>query len=365
MQYLRTLAAIRAVTGTRTADAFPPRPAPIEVFRDAETSRGTAFVHDAALARAVLESRRYRQFDFVARILNAADPDRTSWIRRFCDVSLIMIDGVEHQRRRQAMDESIERCIDRLRRAPAERWADVVTRSLDTSSPPPASHRITLDLVAALFSESIAALAGRDVVAIEGDGLADIDFFNPFPTLSTLYRCDAALGRCAARIDLEHLDIDAQAAILSLLVMGITPIQAILTAAINAAVTKFHAGEPCDDALAALKTIDAYTVVPTNFVMRECVVDDELGGEAIVHGDIVYVFLGTASGCPFSRQTALPFGAGVHVCSGAKLTSVMLATARGALADAGEGLRRVAPAEVIGGRAHAFLLFRDGDGTAA
>lgn len=356
MEYLRILDAVRAVTGARSEDSFPRRPEPVTAWRGEGGSRGVAFVHDAAVAKAVLESPRYRQFDFLARILEVADAENTRWIRRFCDVGLIMIDGPEHLRRRSAMAAALERCICRLQEAAPGRFAAAVAAAGQVDAP--TARGLAAALVAALFAECVAAIAGGEPVILADDDLAAIDFFNPFPTLSTLRRSDAALGRSAVRLGLAGMDADDQAAVLSLLIMGVSPILGILTAALNAKARAARDGRSVA-AAAALRDFDAYTVVPTNFVMRECVAADDLGGAQVLPGDVVYVFLASATGCPFSRRESLPFGAGTHQCSGAKLTSVMLSVARKALADCGDVLGRMQPSPVVHGKAHAFLIHRD------
>lgn len=60
-----------------------------------------------------------------------------------------------------------------------------------------------------------------------------------------------------------------------------------------------------EEAIQACKKIDYDITVPTNFVMRRCLQPTNIEGIAVGQGDLVYVFLGSASGCPFSRLTAL------------------------------------------------------------
>lgn len=360
MEYLRVLDLVRGITGARREDAFPARPTSVTTVRDTPQSRGVVFVHDAAIAKAVLQSPRYRQFNFLARILEAADGETTREIRRFCDIGLIMIDGPEHLRRREAMAAALERCISRLQQVHPARFAAAVAAA--SQSEAPTARNLANALVVAVFAECVAAISRGEPIALPDDDLASIDFFNPFPTLSTLRRCDAALGRCAARLSTTAMSDDDQAAVLSLLIMGVSPVLAILTAAINACVHELSEGRTADEATAVLRDFDAYSVVPTNFVMRECVTADDVAGASILPGDVVYVFLATTTGCPFSRQDSLPFGAGAHQCSGLKLTSVMLSVARKALADSTASLRRVRPSPVVRGKAYAFLLHRDEPG---
>jgi hypothetical protein len=116
-------------------------------------------------------------------------------------------------------------------------------------------------------------------------------------------------------------------------------------------------GLAADDAAKRTAGFDATAIVPTNFVMRACVGPDTLGGEAVEPGDVVYLFLGSATGCPFSRLTSLPFGAGSHYCSGAALTQVMLKSVRSVLGRMRADCGRISSTPEVEGKAGAFLVF--------
>lgn len=355
MDFLRVLDAVRAITSRRGEDHFMDQPAPLLILRSDQTGHKIVMVHDALLGKAVLESPAYRQYNFVTKILGIAKPERTAWIRRFCDVGLIMIDGDEHQRRRVDMDAVLDRCVDRLIGLPPAKMAAVLETAIG-ESPRPSARDVSRALVRLLFSECITAITGKDTQLPEA-ALFSIDFFNPFPTLSTLYRADAAISTCCEAIDLEQLGEAEQAAILSLMLMGVSPIDAMLTAMMNAAITAVRAGQDAQEALRQVRGVDAYSIVATNFVMRECVAETTVAGEKIAPGDILYLFLGSASGCPFSRLNAIPFGAGQHFCSGAKLTSTMLGIVRAALQRSIAMVGRIEPSDVEQGKASAFLTY--------
>lgn len=355
MDYLRILDRVRAVTGNRTEDRFPEAGSPIAAVRQNADSPATIFVFDAQIAKHVLESSAYRQFPFLDKILSIAKPERTSWIRRFCEVGLIMTDGPEHERRRMRMAAVLERCVERLKQLPDARTARVMEAA--SRGPAPSADRIARAIVCLLFGECITAVVGHDV-ELPPEHLFEIDFFNPFPTLSSLARCNASIDACCRAIGVESLDADDQAAVLSMLIMGVRPLHAQITACLNRCLRARCAGAPLDEALALAAKVDAYSIVATNFVMRECVVPGAIADEAVAAGDIIYLFLGSASGCPFSRQTAVPFGAGAHYCSGAKLTSVMLWTLRAGLAAADPtAFDHVAAAPAEQGKASAFLTY--------
>jgi hypothetical protein len=355
MDYLRVLDRVRAVTGSRIDDRFPEAGSPVAAVRQHADSRATIFVFDAAIAKHVLESPAYRQFPFLDKILSIAKPERTSWIRRFCEFGLIMIDGPEHERRRTRMAAALDRCVERLKQLPDARTARVLEAA--SQGPGVSADRLARALVCLLFGECVAAVVGHDV-ELPPEHLFEIDFFNPFPTLSSLARCNASIDACCRAIGVESLAPDDQAAVLSMLIMGVRPLHAQITASLNRCLQARRAGTPLDEALALAAKVDAYSIVATNFVMRECVAPGTIADEPVAAGDVVYLFLGSATGCPFSRQTAVPFGAGAHYCSGAKLTSVMLWTVRAGLAAADPSVfDHVAAAPAEQGKASAFLTY--------
>jgi cytochrome P450 len=357
MEYLKVLAAIRAVTGDRSEMAFPPRDPVLLLSRSEAGEGGVIFVHDARLSRLILQSSRYQQFNFLERILAVSDPMAFRWIRRFCDVGLIMVDGEEHRVRRQAMAQAMEQCRQHLGRLDVTGVVHQI--ALMAAEGGMTSYQLAQLITQRIFSHCVACLAdlGNDL-RLSGDDLTMIDFFNPFPTRSTLSVCEAALERCSLMCGMDSLPVDIQTAIISLLVMGVRPIQALFTVAINECSKSLRFGQSLEQALAGLDAIDPSSVVPTNFIMRECVADDDVEGCSIRAGDILYIFLGSASGCPFASGDAVPFGGGVHYCSGAKLTGDMLRFLRVVLAQMADGLLQIEPSGVRHGSATAFLAFQ-------
>lgn len=355
MEYLQVLDTVRAITGRREEDRFPATPSPSMVFRRGEGSPTTFLVFDAMTAKRVLESAEYKQFRFLDRILTIVRPERTKWIRRFVDVGLIMIDGPEHERRRHEMTAALDRCIERIKQLSADDLAYMISRAAAAEEASTAS--VARETVREIFSESIAAIVGSDV-SLPADHLFEIDFFNPFPTLSSLARCDASIEACCNGIGVDALDQSTQSAVLSLLVMGVTPLHALITALLNQCVSGLREGLSLQDSLDRTAKLDSYAIVPTNFVMRECTGSDEIDGERVVAGDIAYLFLGLANGCPFSRQSSVPFGAGAHSCSGAKLTTVMMWAVRTALAlVARDEFLKMDPSFAEQGKGSAFLIY--------
>jgi hypothetical protein len=354
MNYLQLLDTIRSITGRRQYDRFPPVEAAIDVFRRDGAKGATFVVYDALQAKAVLQSPNYGQFNFLQQILTIAKPERTEWIRRFCDIGLIMLDGPEHQRRRPLMQRSLEKCASGVKGIPDDEMVAVIEDGI--AAEPATSAAIASRLVVFLFSRAVAGLVGKPVELPARDLFA-VDFFNPFPTLSSLSRCNEAIGNCCEAIGFDGLDEPDQAAVLSLLVMGVSPLHALLTALLNAYAAGLEAGMERADAVKAATGWNSYAIVPTNFVMRTCIATDVLGQDVVQPGDIVYLFLGSATGCPFSRLTSVPFGAGLHHCSGAALTQVMTTAVRNGLIRIDPHGCPITPSEEVKGKAAAFLGF--------
>jgi len=353
MEYLEILQTIRSVTASRTATSFPALPTP--TLRCGGSEHSVVVVVDAALSRAVLESPRYEALNFLDRILTAARPEKTRWIRWFCEFSPMMVDGPEHVRRRALVDAMIDRCMSAVKDLPPAAIGAVVEDGL--ARPDASAAMIAGDVVAMLLGISCSTCLGHSV-QLPRDELLAIDFFNPFPTLSSLARCDDAIAACCRDIGLESEDEAIATAVLSLLIMGVRPLHAVTTQLIDAWLAGTAAGEPPEAIRERLATVDAYAVVPVNFVMRRCVEADTIGAEDVSPGDVVYCFLGSATGCPFTRQSAVPFGAGTHVCSGTQLSIVMFHQVRRALQGLGvpDGLQ-IAPSPPSRGVANAFLTY--------
>lgn len=351
MRYLRILDTLRSITGNRSATQFPARNTAYELI-DAEPHGPDAarviFLYDIELCRVVLESDCFEQFDFLARAMATIDPECSAAIRAICRSTPLLLDGPLHRQRRQGTAQVLARCSEHLSSQGRQR----VTAALETvlaSAPPLESSRIAEALVATLFNGCFSLIAGREI-ALPPEWLFEVDFFNPFPSPSTLMRCNELIDQACRAIGWEDLDEAEQATVSALLVMGVSPIHAMVTASINAMIETLRAGAtPQVD-------LDPHQVVPTNFVMRRCMASFQVGELAFAPGDIIYVFLGSVSGCPFGRLTALPFGAGRHYCSGARLSHQMLDLVNGALRERFDAIANVIPS-AVNRRASAFLDF--------
>jgi len=358
MDFFRILEAVRSVTGARQHNSFPAQAPTVKTIRLGSNPERVIMVHDSRLAKSVLDSSRYCQFHFLEKILAVAKPERINWVQRFCDTGLIMVEGPVHQQRRVNTKRSLDRCFHRLNAIPPSTIANVIAKACRGTGPLTA-RKISSDVVFFMFSECICELARADKTDLPKEFILAADFFNPFPTLSSLYRCNEAIRLCCESFDFEALEEGDQTTVLSLLVMGVSPMHAMFTSMINTSIEAARAGLQPQEALDSIAAMDAYTITATNFVMRKCIEQDVVGGEEVNPGDVLYLFLGSASGCPLSRLTSIPFGAGRHYCSGAKLTAEMVRLVAAAVQTNLTALASVLPSTVEAGRATAFLTYED------
>ncbi len=361
MQFLQVLETIRWITGQRGSDHFPRKAGAVEAIGLLGTGQGVLFVYNPTLARQILRSPQFGQHNFLASAMALAGAQQTGWIRRFCAESPLMLEGPLHEQRRGELASVFERCSGTL----AELGPDGLASTLksDLGRPGASSLRVAEGLTTALINHCLSAVSQRRV-ALTTDELMAVDFFNPFPKPSTLRRCNKAIATCMAALDWERLCADERTAAAALMVMGAAPLVAAVTASLNALLESLSATPGnIDQAVAACSRMTFQRIVPTNFVMRRCLTTTTLAGHSLVEGDRLYVFLGAATGCPFSKISSLPFGAGRHSCSGLALALQMLAMAQRALAAEAQ---RIATAPVLlhrsavaQGGASAFLAYAD------
>ena len=361
MQYLRILNALRTITGQRSAHHFPNQYSDLEIFDSPGSESRVLFIYNTSLGRQVLDSREFGQYDFTQRALALAGEERTNWIRRFCFESPVMLDGTAHQVRRRELSNVLKRCTDALNTVKiADLASDLLVAARHKSA---TSLRVSQEIVTQLLSICLGAITGRDA-NLPTEELMAVDFFNPFPKPSSLYRCDHAISACMHALQWQSLNEAERTAVSVMIVMGVSPLVATATASLNALLEVLAIpGSTHDEAVTASRKVDFHATVPTNFVMRRCLTTTVVNGHELREGDLAYVFLGPVSGCPFSALTTLPFGSGRHVCSGRQLSLIMLASVHDALELAVSSLaelplvNRRTPVEA--GRASAFLRYAD------
>lgn len=359
MQYLMILNSIRWVTGQRSPASFPDKGCSIESFGPMGTGSGVLFVYDTAIGKSILESADFRQYNFIERAVALTSEEQTAWIRRFCAESPVMLDGTLHQEQRRELNNIFLSCSEALRNVSADMLAATIVSasSVDSAS----SLSIGEEIIGQIFSLCLTKITGHEV-AIPAEELFAVDFFNPFPKPSTLQRCDRAIRTCMEAVHWQNLSKIEVLAVSTLLIMGVSPLLAAVTKSIN---TLLEGLCPPDDninnAIRACRTVDFYNTVPTNFVIRRCIEPVQIQYYSLAKDDLVYVFLGSANGCPLNRLHSIPFGAGRHICSGTKLSADMLSLTHDALELAAPVLKKSAllcrRSPTVEGRASAFLTY--------
>ncbi|MCT0208715.1 cytochrome P450 [Synechococcus sp. CS-1332] len=333
---------------------------PIECLSDASQGPRIYMVYRASLARTILADSRFQQAQFLAPILSLCDEESTRQIRFFIDSNPAFLNADRHAAQVEAIQQPFARCEDAIRNLNISVLLEAIDPLLDGSDDLTA-HQVGIALVGRLMRHCLETISGVDP-PLDNKEVFAVDIFQPFAKRSHLVRCNTILDALINAIE-NHPDrqcplSDAdRLAVLTLLMMGATPLLAVATALLNAVIRSPDSAD-LQASLASLS--NGYSMLPTNFVMRECVVPHHISGHSLHSGDTCYLFLGDVSGCPFSSSLKLPLGYGSHYCKGAGLAKVVTARIQELLLyRANEIAENVCTSAVQVGPASAFLKYSD------
>ncbi|MBL9175271.1 MAG: hypothetical protein JNL10_17155 [Verrucomicrobiales bacterium] len=353
MRILKILHALQSVVGFRTEDTFPNRPASVEFMdRDGDGPRA-AFVHRIGITRRILEDGAFEQMRFLDDYLALCDPRRTEWIRYFMDHNPEFLNGEVHRDRSRLLRPELARCVRRLDAMPVAGVAALVDGVL--ASERPSTFRIARAVTAHYFSACLQEISGTNV-SVDEEVLFGVDIFLPFPRPAHLHACNQRVDSYIAAVRRIREPSPAELIVLlTLLMMGTAP----TVATVNWTANRWHRQVTSGTASGSPPPEVDFSLAPTSFVMRRCVEDTEVEGHSFEQGDVVYLFLGEASGCPLHRLNSLPFGAGRHTCSGQPLSRRMLELTHAAFGESRGDWNRAVASGVVPGRSSAFVKFED------
>ena len=306
-------------------------------------SKRIFIVLDPDLSRRTLKSDTLRNDNYFAPNLEqlARKGRALPHIQRYFDHAPLFKEGDEHRQLRSRLNPLIQTSCDILR-AQADVIVQRACRRLDRCPSPLelARYVVRLSFTLAICSV-VPARAGNVLRAIRLRGNVFQFHFHP----EQHRRMDAALERLS-RDRPSHLgeaDAIAWNYAESLLVMGIDP----CVAAITAAIVERHPGR-FSDAI--------YRYHPTSFISRTCTQPMPIGEHQAGPGDLLYLSILPGADAPQHddatslRRSAIPFGAGPHLCIGHPVASLVC--------DLGERVHR----ELSGPMASTPALEPRGDG---
>jgi hypothetical protein len=360
MNFLKAIQRVSQITGRRREDSFEEVSESIECLSDACQCPRLYMVYRSSLARKILADSRFVQAQFLAPILSLCDEESTRHIRFFIDFNPAFLNADRHAAQVEIIQKPFALCENVIRDLDISVLLDAIDPLLAESGDLTA-HQVGIALVGRLIRYCLEAVSGVDP-PLDNKEVFAVDIFQPFAKRSHLVRYNTILDVLIGAIE-NHperqspLSDPERLAVLTLLMMGATPLLAVATALLNAVVSSADSA----DLRASLSSLsNGYSMLPTNFVMRECVVPHDILGHPLDAGDTCYVFLGDVSGCPFSSSLKLPLGYGSHYCKGAGLAKVVTARIQELLLLRTEEIRehvRASPVQV--GPASAFLKYSD------
>jgi cytochrome P450 len=353
--YLRLLQTLAQATGSRQALAAPAVQEPIvSIPMGDDGGSHSHFVFDPGLSRQILRRpQAYRQDRSLAALLSDSDPDRVRWVQLFVEHSPEYLDGEHHVLARRSVGGAIDRFASATAALPITDLTERLQQGLNTAGTTALS--LARSIVRLRFGQILELELGRPVT------LPDALLFGP-DIFSPSIRIRASVHRINALSDQflqESLTPDQRddpalvVPILTLFYMGSTPLLANLTALFNTLIQPPAAGiDP--------ETFIGFDTIPTNFLAREAMEDDQLAGRQIRRGDNLYLMLFESSGCPFRRAVGLPFGHGRHRCPGAELSRVLMRQCLDAVVQIpATAWASLTPSTLQAGRGSAFLVFED------
>jgi hypothetical protein len=360
MNFLKAIQRVTQITGRRQEGSFDEMPDPIECLSDTSQGPRVYMVYRASLARTILADSRFQQSQFLAPILSLCDEESTRQIRFFIESNPAFLNADRHAVQVEAIQQPFALCEDANRNLNISVLLDAIDPLLEGSADLTA-HQVGIALVGRLIRYCLETVSGVDP-PLDNKEVFVVDIFQPFAKRSHLVRCNTILDALINAIE-NHSDRQCplsdtdRLAILTLLMMGATPLLAVATALLNAVIRSPDSA----DLHASLTSLsNGYSMLPTNFVMRECVASYDVSGYSFDVGDTCYLFLGDVSGCPFSSSLKLPLGYGSHYCKGAGLAKVVTARIQEILLHrANEIAENVRTSPVQVGPASAFLRYSD------
>ncbi|MBN8246870.1 MAG: hypothetical protein J0L84_05435 [Verrucomicrobia bacterium] len=355
MRILRILHALQSVVGHRTEDTFPERAQPVEFVEGEGDSPRAVFVQRTGIARKILEDPIFEQMRFLDDYLALCDPQQTGWIRYFMDHNPEFLNGEAHRNQSRLLRPELARCVRRMDAVPPGEVVALVDEVL--ASEGPSTFAIARKVTAHLFGCCLQEVSGTGVT-VDEEVLFGVDIFLPFPRPAHLHRCHERVEAYLAAVRRIREPGPAELLLLlTLLMMGTAP----TVAAVNWAANRWLRHATLGASPGAPEPEVDFSLAPTSFVMRRCTQDTVVESHPFRRGDVVYLFLGEASGCPLHRLNSLPFGAGRHTCSGQPLSRRMLELAHAGFRGARGDWSRVQASGVVPGRSSAFVKF---EGTA-
>ena len=351
MRILKILHSLQSVVGHRTEDTFPNRPVPVEFLEGEGDRPRAAFIHRIGIARQILEHAAFEQMRFLDDYLALCDPLQTGWIRYFMDHNPEFLNGEVHRNQSRLLRPELARCVRRLDAVPVTEVAMRVEQVL--ASERPSTYGVARTVTAHLFGRCLQEISGTEV-AVDDEVLFGVDIFLPFPRPAHLHACNHRVDSYLAAVRRIREPNPAELILLlTLLMMGTAP----TVAAVNWAANRWLRHVTSATAPGSPPPEVDFSLAPTSFVMRRCTEDTVVDSHSFKRGDVVYLFLGEASGCPLHRLNSLPFGAGRHTCSGQPLSRRMLELAHAAFREARGDWSRMTASGVVPGRSSAFVKF--------
>ena len=318
MIFLQINKILKLITAQRLQTSYISGLDDLNIIESPEGTR-TIFVLNSSLAKALLKSKQIAVYNFLSQTIDLYGQQHLPILKNISSVFPIFLDGKAHSGIRRSFNKMLLECQGDSLKLFKANLRDILKINIK-------NEIIEVNSLASLISKAamesiLQSISPERLFFDPGFDYEKVDFFNTFPTKSAVHKTEKALRSFCKNMQFDS-DIKTVLA-LSIATMGYMPLKGMLAAYLNEFMQNPN----------EISELSFSNVVPTNFVMRKVLKDCcfkfiDRGGDnssiTFFSNDVVYIFLGDGTSCPFTSLNTLPFGAGKHICPGKSISEEFL-----------------------------------------
>lgn len=319
--YFEAIDRIRQITGNRTSNSFLTQLNGFDVFRNKNNNHSIFLVYDFESNKQILKSKSFEPYNFIDGALKFNKLDFPLQ-KKFINNTPLFIENIKSHFQKtsklrviyQRFSKRIEdiQMIDLFQVIDNIFLADEITTKFLSKS-------LVIYFVQEIFEE----LTGKKL-QLNPEYIEELSFISTTPTPRLLKNTESNLNRINSLYNTDSLSDYEYTALNSFLIMGFYPIVSSITVLLNNYIQLLDQKHSKDRINTFLKDFSFSNVTPINFLVRIAKKDITIEDINFSEGNIVYVFLGKLSKCPFNKNSSMPFGIGKHQCTGKQTAKVIL-----------------------------------------
>lgn len=357
MAFLDRIQLLRTISGGAQADSLGSHPEGVSFF--SERSSRFAIVSDPRVAKGLLNFRGSLAMSHLDVFLKDVPRDSIRYLLFFLNSSAEFLNGDAHETQYGIIKRIASRLVKITEAMDPLCLGSHLQRQAQKETKLSSSALSRLTLSTLLTRIGRVYLRNEEFDFRPTDITDEYGFFSAAPRVSRLVRLNADLSRHLREASIHESDDHKKLFLFTLRIMGASPLHGALTASLNELIERRSQGYKDTDKIPSHLSQDGSfrSFLPTRFVLRRMNQPFQLHGFEFMAGDVVFIYLAEASGCPIRKVLSFPFGAGIHYCPGAELSRKIIRLSL--LSVLASGLtKRTSVSPVQEGSINAFLRFQ-------